>query len=246
MSTKKEGKKEEPIKVRDLDITVIRKPIKHMHLTVNPPHGGVQLSAPLHADREMLRLFAISKLSWIRKQIKAFQEQLRETPRSMVNGESHYFQGRRYLLEVITHSGPNRVEWQGKKLRLFTRPSSSLENKERILREWYRSHLKQQVPPLIDKWSPRLGVEVNHWGIKVMRTKWGSCNTDKARILLNLHLAKKPPICLEYILLHEMVHLLERHHTARFMAYMDHHMPDWRLRREELNRAPLAHEDWGY
>ncbi|MEL7195968.1 MAG: SprT family zinc-dependent metalloprotease [Bacteroidota bacterium] len=238
--------KPETLTIANIHIDVNRKNIKNIHLSVNPPDGGVRISAPVHTDPEVIRLFAISKLAWIKKHIKGFQEQQRETPRTLVNGESHYFQGNRYLLEVVETQGTHRVEISGKKLKLFVRPSTSMENRARVLREWYRQYLKQEIPPIIEKWTPIMEVDVKDWGIKLMRTKWGACNVDVGRIWLNLHLAKKPPICLEYIIVHEMVHLLERHHNNHFIALMNHFMPHWRLHRDELNRLPLAHEDWGY
>ncbi|BAV94590.1 metal-dependent hydrolase [Ichthyobacterium seriolicida] len=218
-----------------------------MHLAVYPPHGRIRLSAPKKTDEEVLRLFAISKLGWIKKQIKNFKEQARETKRDYVSGESHYFQGKRYLLEVEEHDGYNSVKLVGiKKIKLTVKSGSTTEDKAVVMKEWYRKQLKKQIPELIEHWEKVVGVKSNDWGVKQMKTKWGSCNTDAKRIWLNLELAKKPTICLEYILVHELVHLHERTHNNRFIALMDKFMPKWRLHRDELNSLPIAYNDWGY
>lgn len=194
-----------------------------------------------------MRLFAISKLGWIKKHVKTFKEQPRETPRTFVSGESHYYQGKRYLLQVIEYKGYNRVLLVGTKtLKMFIRPETPTSKRAEIMREWYRKQLKEQIPELLEKWEKIIGVKVNDWGVKQMRTKWGACNIEAGRIWLNLELAKKPPICMEYIIVHELVHLLERHHNDRFVSYMDRFMPKWRLYRDQLNQLPVAHEDWGY
>lgn len=242
MSTKKEL-----LKIANVEIDVVRKDIKNMHLAVYPPEGSIRLSVPYHTDSEVIRLFAINKLGWIKKQVKKFQEQERETERSYVSGESHYFQGKRYLLELREKPGPARVELKNsKQLLLQVPPGASTEQKSKVLKEWYRRQLKQQIPPLLEQWEEIIGVQANDWGVKLMRTKWGACNTEAKRIWLNLELAKKPTVCLEYILVHELVHLHERNHNDRFIRLMDQFMPNWRLIREELNRAPLSHLDWEY
>lgn len=238
---------EEKITIGSLSIDVIRKDIKNMHLAVYPPEGRIRLAAPERTDFEVVRLFAISKLSWIKKQVKGFREQKRETPREYISGESHYFQGKRFLLDVVEKSGGNHVEVRGtKKIKMTVRPGTSVEKREDLMKEWYRSELKAQIPELIEKWEKVIGVESNDWGVRLMRTKWGACNIEEKRIWLNLELAKKPPICLEYIIVHELVHLLERNHNDQFVRYMDEFMPKWRQHRDELNRLPVAHVDWGY
>lgn len=235
------------LKISTFAIQVTRKDIKNMHLSVNPPNGHIKLAAPLHTDAEVVRLFAISKLGWIKKQVNAFQEQEREAPRDYVTGESHYVQGKRYLLKVIEYDGKPKIAIQGTKhLVMYVRKGTNKEQKANLLREWYRKQLKKQIEPLLVYWQSKLGVEVNDWGVKQMKTKWGSCNTDAKRIWLNLELAKKPPICLEYILVHELVHLHERHHNDRFVKLMDTYMPNWRLHRDLLNSLPVVHNDWGY
>lgn len=237
----------EHIEIGSLSIDVVRKDIKNMHLAVYPPEGRIRLAAPERTDFEVMRLFAISKLSWIKKQVTGFKEQKRETPREYVSGESHYFQGKRFLLEVLERPGKHEIEVKGtKKITMSLRPGSSLAKREELMKEWYRAELKKQVPELIEKWEEVIGVKSKDWGIRLMRTKWGACNIEEKRIWLNLELAKKPPICLEYIIVHELVHLLERNHNDRFVRYMDKFMPKWRHHRDELNRLPVAHVDWGY
>lgn len=231
----------------NIEIDVVRKDIKNMHLAVYPPHGRIRLSAPNKTDDEVLRLFAISKLGWIKKHVKNFHEQARETKRDYVSGESHYYKGKRYLLDVKLHDGKHDVKLIGTKtIQLWVKPETSVAEKSIIMKEWYRKQLKQQLPKLITKWEKVIGVVSNDWGVKQMKTKWGACNTIDKRIWLNLELAKKPTTCLEYILVHELVHLHERNHNDRFIALMDKYMPKWRLHRDELNSLPIVHNDWGY
>lgn len=231
----------------NIEIDVIRKDIKNMHLAVYPPKGRIRLSAPNKTDDEVLRLFAISKLSWIKKNVKNFKEQARETERDYISGESHYFMGKRYLLDVQNYSGYSKVNLLGtKKIQLWVKPKLTKDAKGKIMKEWYRKQLKEQLPQLIEKWEKIIGVKSNDWGIKQMKTKWGACNIKAKRIWLNLELAKKPTICLEYILVHELVHLLEKNHNQRFISLMDKFMPKWRMHRDELNSLPIVHNDWGY
>jgi predicted metal-dependent hydrolase len=235
------------ITVSGITVDIVRKDIKNLHLAVYPPNGRVRVAAPLRVDDEAIRLFTISKLGWIRRQQAKFIEQERQTARELVSGESHYYQGRRYRLKVIYHDGPGKIVLRNKAtLELHARAGSDVAQRQRILQSWYRKKLKELVPPIIAKWEPIIGVEVAEWGIKQMKTKWGTCNIEARRIWLNLELAKKSVHCLEYIIVHEMVHLLERHHNERFLGYMDRFLPQWRFLREELNRDPLGHEEWGY
>jgi len=196
---------------------------------------------------EAVRLAVIDKLGWIKRQRAKFAEQPRQSQREMVNGESHYFLGKRYRLRVHEQDAPARVAIRGiASLDLFVRPGSSAEQREAVLLRWHREQLKELIPPLLEKWQPLLGVQVADWGIKKMKTKWGSCNIAARRIWLNLELAKKPVQCLEYIVVHELVHLLERHHNERFTTLLETHIPQWRQYREMLKKAPLGHEEWGY
>ena len=237
----------EILQIANVEIDVVRKDIKNMHLAVYPPHGRIRLAVPQKTDEEVLRLFAISKLGWIKKHVKNFKKQARETKRDYVSGESHFFQGKRYILEVQEHDGYSKVKLSGpKKISVKIPVGSSVERKADIMKEWYRKQLKIQIPPLIEKWEKIVGVKVDDWGVKQMKTKWGACNVDAKRIWLNLELAKKPPICLEYILVHELVHLHERNHNDRFIQLMNESMPKWRLHRNELNNLPIVHNDWGY
>ena len=235
------------IEVSGIPVEVVRKPIKNMHLGVYPPEGRVRVAVPLHIDNEAVRLAVISKLGWIRRHQKTFADQPRQSQREMISGESHYFLGRRYRLRLLVHDGSARVtRTDSRTLTMHVRPGTGREKREQVLNDWYRRHLKALIPDLISRWQPIVGVQVADWGIKKMKTRWGSCNMQDRRVWLNLELAKKPPHCLEYVLVHEMVHLLERHHNDRFKALMDQFMPQWRLYRDELNQAPLAHEDWTY
>ena len=237
----------ETLSISNLTIDIVRKDIKNMHLAVYPPNGRIRLSAPENTDSEIMRLFAISKMGWIKKHIKNFKIQPRETPREYISGESHYFQGKRYMLQVVERKGFNKVELKGtKNIVLSIRPNTSIEDKANVLREWYRAEMKKQIPELISKWESIIGVKANDWAIKQMRTKWGTCNIEAKRIWLNLELSKKPIYCLEYIIVHELIHLLERNHNDRFVSYMNQFMPKWRIYKEELNKLPVAHNDWDY
>ena len=235
------------ITVNGIAVHIVRKAIKNLHLGVYPPHGRVRVAVPLAVTDEAVRTAVIGKLGWIKRQRARFDDQPRQTLRDMVTGESHYFLGRRYRLRVIRHDGAAKVILRNKsRLELHVQPFSSPGQRERVLQAWYRQELKKLIPRLLQKWQSALGVQVNDWGVKKMKTKWGTCNVEARRIWLNLELAKKPVGCLEYIVAHEMVHLLERHHNDRFLALMDQHLPHWRTSRQELNAAPLAHESWTF
>jgi predicted metal-dependent hydrolase len=235
------------ITVGHLTVEVVRKDIKHLHLGVYPPHGRVRVATPLVVSDDAVRLVVIRKLGWIKKQQAKFDAQPRQSRREMVNGESHYFFGRRYRLRVLEHGGPASVALRGKaSMILRVRSNTTGEQREQVLLRWHREQLRAMIPPLIEKWQPVLGVQVADWGIKKMKTKWGSCNVDARRVWLNLELARTPVQCLEYIVVHELIHLLERHHNDRFRGLMDQFIPQWRLYRDDLNRAPLGHEYWQY
>lgn len=235
------------IDVGGITVEVVRKAIKHLHVGVYPPGGRVRVAAPVRLDDEAVRLAVVSRLGWIRRKRKVFEKQDRQSQREIVTGESHYFQGRRYLLDVIEKTRSSSVRLAShKKMELRVRPGSDRQVRQVVLQGWYRRWLREHVPPLLAKWEPRVGVTIDEVRIKKMKTLWGSCNAAAKRIWLNLELAKKPGSCLEYILVHEMVHLLERHHDEHFRERMDSLMPLWRHYRQELNRAPLAHEEWRY
>ena len=235
------------IDVSGISIEVVRKDIKHFYIGVHPPNGHVRVSVPLHLDEDAIRMAIITRLAWIRRKQAEFAEQERQPQREFVTGESHYFEGRRYRLDVLERDRPPKV-WlpNNTKIALSVRPGSDCAKREAVMQQWYRQHLRAEVPPLLEKWETKLEVSVNEVRIKRMKTLWGSCNISTKRIWLNLELAKKPKSCLVYILVHEMVHLLERDHNERFRALMDTFLPQWRTYRDELNRAPLAHENWEY
>ncbi len=233
------------ITIGNLTVEVVRKDIKNLHLGVYPPNGRVRVAAPLVISDEAVRLAVIDKLGWIQRQQARFEAQPRQSPREMVNGESHYFMGRRYRLRVIAYTGPPRIHCSGADfLELFVRAEMTVGQRRRVLEDWYREQLRGRIPALLAQWQPVLGVAAAEWGIKKMKTRWGSCNIRARRVWFNLELAKKPAQCLEYVVVHELVHLLERNHNARFKALMDQHLPTWRACREELNRAPLGHDPW--
>lgn len=235
------------IKVNGLKVELVRKDIKHLHLGVYPPDGRVRVSAPLRYDNEAVRLAVITRLGWIKRKKADFKKQVRQSEREMVSGESHYYQGRRYRLKVIEKDARPSVRVRNKgTLELQVRPGADRTKREEVLSQWYRQKLKEAIPELIAKWEPVIEVSVSEWGVKKMKTRWGTCNIKARRIWLNLELAKKPSDCLEYIVVHEMGHFLERHHNDRYKEYMDKFLPKWRLQRDELKRAPLAHENWEY
>jgi predicted metal-dependent hydrolase len=235
------------ISVNGLIVDVVRRDIKNLHLGVYPPAGRVRVAAPLRVNDEAVRLFTISRLGWIKRQQEKFESQERQSAREYVSGESHYYQGHRYLLNVIYHNGsPTVIIRNNTIMDLFVRPGNDTAQRERVLLTWYRQRLKEEIAPLIEKWEAIIGVKVGEWDVKQMKTKWGTCNIKARRIWLNLELIKKPRHCLEYIIVHELVHLLERHHNDRFTAHMTRYMPMWHHYREELNRAPLSHETWEY
>lgn len=231
----------------NLSVDVVRKDIKNMHLAVYPPTGRVRIAAPLRIDDEAVRLFAISKMGWIRKHQRSFTEQERQSPREFKERESHYFNGRRYLLKVIESSKPATIVLRNKTyIEMYVKPDTSTEQRQTLMNEWYRKELKKIIPPIIEKWESQMGVTVSDWQVKQMKTKWGTCNIEASRIWLNLELAKKPIHCLEYIIVHEMIHLLERHHNDIFLAYMEKFLPNWKHIKDELNRLPAGHSDWNY
>ena len=235
------------IEVRGIPVEVVRKDIKNLHLGVYPPNGRVRVAAPLRLDDDAVRLAVISRLGWIHRQQAEFEQQDRQSQRELVAGESHYYQGRRYRLDVIEHHGAPSVRLSNNTtMELRVRRGTDRDTREAGLQEWYRKRLREQLASLLARWEPKVGVTVSEVRIKRMKTLWGSCNAEARRIWLNLELVKKPASCLEYILVHEMVHILERRHNERFRDLMDRLMPPWRLYREELNRAPLAHEEWSY
>lgn len=231
------------IKIGEIAITLERKKIKNMYLKVRPPKGEVLICAPETMNIEMIRAFAIKKLSWIKKQQKTIQSQVREIPRDYTEKESHYLWGERYLLKIIESHQPPRIKLDYKTILLQIPPNTDLQKKEAIISQWYRQQLKQAIPPLIEKWQPLMGVRVNKFFVQQMKTKWGSCNVTQGNIRLNTELAKKPKLCLEYVVVHEMTHLLEANHSKKFIALMDYFMPQWREYQQILNNLPISNFD---
>ncbi|WP_411704847.1 M48 family metallopeptidase [Edaphovirga cremea] len=236
----------EHIQLGDIRVEVQRKKNKHAHLYVYPPDGRVHISAPLHMGLDALRAFAISRLSWVKAQQRQMLAQPRETEREYLNRESHQVWGRRYLLEVIEVDAAPVVELKHSTLVLRVRPGSDEARREALLDAWYRQQLRAKLPALLDKWQAAMGVHVRRILVQRMKTRWGGCNPRTGNIRLNTELAKKPPECLEYILVHELLHLVEPTHNARFLALMDKFMPQWRQIKDELNRLPVRHEEWGH
>ncbi|HOO44675.1 MAG TPA: SprT family zinc-dependent metalloprotease [Deltaproteobacteria bacterium] len=234
------------IKLGEIVADVLRKDIKNIHLSVYPPTGRVRISAPMRTSLDTIRVFAISKLGWIKKQQEKLREQEREPPREYLNRESHYVWGKRYLLKVSERDQAPSVELKHSRMLLHVRPGTDELKRRAIIEEWYRKQLKKAVPLLIAKWGPLMGVKVDRFFVQRMKTRWGSCNPRARTIRLNSDLAKKPRECLEYIIVHEMSHLLEPTHNNRFLALMDMFMPKWQFYRDQLNRLPVSHEEWSY
>jgi predicted metal-dependent hydrolase len=230
----------------ELQAEVTRKAIKHVHLSVLPPAGKVRVAAPQHIPLDTIRLFVISRLAWIRSQQRKLRAQERETTREFLNKESHFLWGKRYLLEINFTDAAPAVSLTSRKLQLQVRPSATSARCEEVLDAWYRQKIRDAVSGLLAKWQPLLGVQVKQVFVQRMKTKWGSCTPKSGYIRLNTDLAKKPPECLEYIVVHELVHLLEPTHNARFSAFMDLHLPNWQQLRRRLNLLPIRHEDWKY
>ena len=230
-----------------MSVLVVRKDIKNLHVGVYPPDGQVRVAAPMRLDDDAVRMAVVYRLGWIRKRQTEFKGQERQSLREFVSGESHYFEGRRYRLDVTECSAPQTARLVNNSMMgLNVRPGSDREAREAVLHRWYRLHLRNRASTLVAKWEPLIGERVAEVRIRRMKTRWGTCNRESRRIWLNLELAKKPTSCQEYIFVHEMVHLIERGHNDRFRELMDRYMPNWRVRRDELNRTPLAHAEWVY
>jgi predicted metal-dependent hydrolase len=234
------------INLGDVAVDVVLKDIKNLHLSVHPPTGRVRISAPRRMRIDTIRVFAISKLDWIKQQQTKLRKQERETPRDYVDRESHYVWGKRYLLTVSERDEPPSIELKHSRMLLQVRPGADEDKRQALVEEWYREQLRAAVPALLARWQPLLSVEVERFFVQRMKTKWGSCNHKARTIRLNTELAKKPAECLEYIVLHELVHLVEPTHNARFVAQMDQFMPKWQLHRQVLNRLPVRREKWSY
>ena len=234
------------IQLGDMTVEVDLKNIKNIHLSVYPPTGRVRISAPARMDLDAIRVYAISKLEWIKDQQRKFRAQERETPREYLERESHYLWGKRYLLHIVESNAVPFIDLSHTYLCLNVRPGADEGKKRDVIDAWYRSQLRQAAQPLIEKWEVIMGVKVEKVFLQRMKTRWGSCNPHRQNIRLNTELAKKPRECLEYIVVHELAHLIEPTHNARFVALMNRYLPHWKQLRDELNRAPLGHVEWEY
>ncbi|MBU1699646.1 MAG: M48 family metallopeptidase [Candidatus Eisenbacteria bacterium] len=234
------------LKLGDIVVDVVLKDIKNVHLSVYPPTGRVRISAPRRMSMETIRVFAISKLGWIKQKQKKLREQERETPREYLDRESHYLWGKRYLLVVAESNAPPSIELKHDRMLLRVRPGTDAYRRQALVEGWYREQIRKAVPLLLARWQPLMKVRVERFFVRRMKTRWGSCNRKARTIRLNTELAKKPAECLEYVVVHELAHLLEPTHNARFVALMDQFMPNWRVHREALNRLPIRREKWGY
>ena len=235
----------ESLQLGDLSVEVVRKEIKNIHLSVYPPKGRVKIAAPARMTLNTIRVFAIGKMGWIRQQQEKLLGQEGEPAREYLDRESHYLWGKRYLLKVITKGAPQGLELKARTLNLHVRPGTGVTTKRELVEEWYRSQLRTALEPLIAKWEPILRVNAGKVFVQRMKTKWGSCQPVSRNLRFNTELAKKPRECLEYLVVHEMLHLLEPTHNARFIALMDQFLPKWQHRRQQLNKLPVHHEDWG-
>jgi len=230
--------------VAGIDVDVVFKDIKNLHIGVYPPMGRVRVAAPEQLNDDQVRLAVVQRLPWIRRQRGRLQAAERQSIREMVTGESHYVWGSRYRLKVIGRPGHGHIEIEGDRVLLCISEGTSTERRRELLDRWYREQLRRAIPDVLGKWEPKVAVTVPKWSIRRMKTKWGSCNRETGHIRFNVELAKKHPECLEYVVVHEMTHLLERGHGERFSKLMDKVLPDWRARRDRLNEAPLGHEQW--
>lgn len=226
------------IRLGSIEITVTKKKIKTLRMSVIPPDGKVKISAPLRASDEYIKSFALSRMRWIEKHQKKFQSQAVPPLHRYVSGEIHLFQGKSYILDVRYEEKKPGVLINEDSLIVCVRPGSTMEKRQKIINEWYSIELKKQIPLLIDKWTLIVGETPLYWGVKNMKTRWGSCNTGAKRIWLSLRLAEKPVSYLEYVVVHEMVHLVERGHGKLFIAHMDRILPEWRIMKDELNSIP--------
>ena len=233
------------ITLQKLKISTTRKDIKNIHLGVYPPDGKIRASIPLKTSDETLRLFLISKTSWIKKQQAKFLQQERQSKREYVSGESHYLFGNRYRLNVIdTNESPKIKIHKKTHLNLYVKSNTSLQQKEKLFEQFYRLELEKIIPKLLKKWGKKVGVDVNQVKIRKMKTKWGTCNAKKKQILLNLEMAKKPLHCLDYVFVHELVHMIERNHTDRFIELLELAYPKWKKSKQELNQGILSYSVW--
>lgn len=230
-----------------LEVLVLRKDIKNLHLNVLPPEGRVRVSAPNNMNEDAIRTFIASRISWIKKKQKGFKSQDRQTQREYISGESHYYLGKRFKLEVNVSEGMPGVTLKGKKIiQLNVKPAYTKDKREDIMHKYYRDKLRETLEPIIKEWTKKIQVKPAFWGIRKMKTRWGTCDTESKHIWFNLELAKKPQRCIEYIVVHELVHIRERKHDEKFVSLMDRFLPKWRSEKEELNQFALSYEKWSH
>jgi predicted metal-dependent hydrolase len=227
------------LQLADIEVDVRFKDVRNLHLSVHPPTGRVTISAPIGSNPDVIRAFAAMKMGWIRRHQSRMREQAREPTREYVDRESHYLWGKRYLLEIHETDGAPSVEVQHRRIVLTMRPGSAASERESVVEKWYREQIRGEVPSLIARWEPMIGVRIARFFVQRMKTKWGSCNHHAGTIRLNTELAKKPHECLEYVVVHEMAHLVEPTHNSLFLGLLDRLMPDWTARRQLLNELQL-------
>jgi predicted metal-dependent hydrolase len=235
------------LQLGSVEALVVRKPIKNLHLSVLPPNGWIRVSAPRNMKDDTIRTLLALRLPWIKKQQNKFTSQERQTKREYVSGESHYFLGKRYRLELVHKDKVPSVFLKGKnKIILQVRQNSTVAKRQEVMMDWYRTELYVIVSDLLNKWQKKIGVQVKFWSIKRMKTRWGTCNQKSARVLINLELAKKPIACIEYVIVHELVHLIEKKHNEKFQNLMTKYLPKWQSIKEGLNSFVLSYEKWKY
>jgi predicted metal-dependent hydrolase len=220
-----------------IPLTIEKKKIKNIYLKVLPPNGKVVVSAPKRLSQRAIEEFVITKRDWIREKRKKYENSPMQEELQYKTGEQISFLGKKYYLEVMERSGSKKIVLTEDKIQMYIKEGCTKEQREQCLNEWYRKQLKLRIPELIEKWEPVMKVQVKEWNVKNMKTRWGTCNIAAQRIWLNLQLAKSKPECLEYVVVHEMAHLLERNHNERFYGYMDLFLPEWRKIRKELNEV---------
>lgn len=233
------------LQLGSVEALIVRKAVKNLHLSILPPNGWVRVTVPENMNDDAVRTLLALRLPWIKKQQTKFSGQQRQTQRDYVSGESHFFFGKRYRLEVMYKDEPPKITIKGKnKIILQVKPKSDTKKRQEILTEWYRAELYFAIDELMQKWQKKIGVNVSSWHIKQMKTRWGTCNQQKAKILLNLELAKKPIACIEYVVVHELAHMIEKKHNEKFVALLMKYIPKWKGIKDELNSFILSHEEW--
>jgi len=232
-------------RISNLMVDTVKKDIKNIHLGVYPPYGRIRVSAPLKTTDETIRLFVLSKISWIKKQQQKFLKQERQTQREYVVGESHYFFGKRYRLNIIYTDDKPKIEIKRKThINMYIKPHTTPKQREVIFEKFHRSEIEKLIPVLLGKWQKRVGVKPKEVRIKKMKTKWGTCNTKNGRIWLNLELAKKPLHCIDYVFVHELLHFIEKNHSEKFIDLLESVLPHWQSNKDELNESPLGYSKW--